>query len=480
MMNTIMAHESGKLARNTALQIAGKAIGILLGLATVAVLFRYLQETGFGEFTTAITYLSIFAVIVDFGLTLTTVQMISEPGADEPKILGNIFALRILSGLVVFTLAPIIALLFPYSPIIKLAIAVGSMAYFFSSTSQMLGGVFQKRLEMWRVVLAELVGRLILLVGSVFVALTAGSMIEVVLAIVIGNFAQLAITLLLARPFVRIKSAIDLAIWKMILSRSWPIGVSIIFNVVYLRGDILFLSFFRDDAEVGFYGAAYKIIDTLTAIPVLFMGLILPMLVSAWSDHNRERFAALMQKSFDFFVLLGLPIAVGAYALATPLMVLFGGERFAPSGAILQVLAPTIFIVFVGALYGHAIVGIRKQKPMAFGYAITAVVSIAAYLYFVPRFGGIGAAWVTFISEALLAAITYIVVVKTSGASPRLTILWKSALACLIMFVTLTATPDMHVLLQVVLGVLAYTAAAIALKMISVREVRNLFLKRAV
>lgn len=473
-----MTEETAPIARNTALQIIGKVIGIALGLLTVAILLRYLKESGFGEFTTAITYLSIFAVVVDFGLTLTTVQMISEPGADEPKILGNIFALRLISGLVVFVIAPIIALLFPYPGSVKLAILVGSLGYFFSSTSQMLVGVFQKRLMMWRVVVAELVSRTVLLLGSILVMATGGSLIEVIIALVLGNFAQTALTIILARPLVAIRSQIDLEVWKEIIRRSWPIGVSILFNVIYLRGDILFLSLYRSQEEVGLYGAAYKIIDVITALPVLFMGLILPLLVASWKSGAREKFARLMQQAFDFFALVGVPIAVGSFALAEPLMTLVGGQAFAASGAILQILAPTLFIVFIGALFGHAVVAVHKQKPMVIGYAVSALVAIAAYLILIPLYGTLGAAWVTLLSEGLVALLTFLMVKQTTGMHPRLTVFTKSLTAALLMFVLLQVTDELPVLVQILLGTIAYGAVIVALGALNLQTIRALFLKQ--
>ncbi len=79
-----------EVAENYLIQVLGKTLSILFGLITVGILTRTLGDTGFGEYTTAITFLSLFGVFVDFGLTLTLVQMMSKPGADEAKVVGNV------------------------------------------------------------------------------------------------------------------------------------------------------------------------------------------------------------------------------------------------------------------------------------------------------------------------------------------------------------------------------------------------------
>ena len=66
-----------ELARNYSIHFAGRVFGTFFGVITIAILTRQLGSTGYGELTTAMTFLQIFGVLVDFGLTLTLVQMIS-------------------------------------------------------------------------------------------------------------------------------------------------------------------------------------------------------------------------------------------------------------------------------------------------------------------------------------------------------------------------------------------------------------------
>ncbi len=463
------------LAHNTILQLVGKAFGMVLGLSTVALLLHYLGDAGYGAYTTANTFLSLFAVVVDFGLTLTTVSMISEPGADEPKILGNLISLRLVSGFIVFVIAPIVALAFPYSMEIKLAIGIGALAYFFQSTGQMLIGIYQKRLQMMRVAIAELVGRVVLLLGVGFVVFIAGNLIEIIIALAISTGVQTALLILLAKRFVHIRSRFDWSVWKEIFHRSWPIGVSIFFNLIYLRGDIILLSVMKSQGDVGQYGGAYKVIDTVTALPVMFMGLVLPILVAAWKRRDHVEFQSTLQKSFDFFSMIALPLAVGAYALATPIMVFVGGKEFVSAGPILAVLAPATAIVFYGALFGHAVVAVNKQRLMTLGYAFASAVSVIAYLLLIPPFGTTGAAWVTLISEALITALTYIVVYRASRVHLKLHVTVKALCASVVMYLFLQLITPFHLLIEVALGSLVYMITLVALGGLKPKTIRSLF-----
>ena len=118
------------IASNFSVQLMGKVLSVLLGLICVAIITRALGTSAFGEYTTAVTYLQIFGVVVDFGLTLTLIVMISKPGIDEERIVGNFFGLRLVTGFLMFSLAPLTVLALPWSSTIQTAVLVGALAYF--------------------------------------------------------------------------------------------------------------------------------------------------------------------------------------------------------------------------------------------------------------------------------------------------------------------------------------------------------------
>ncbi len=452
-----------KIAQNTAIQIIGKILSAFFGIATVAVLARILGVEGYGELTLILSFLAIFATLVDFGFTLTVVQMISEDSKRENSIIGNILTLRILSGFLFLGLAPIIAIFFPYAPVVKLGIAIGAISYLGATTSQMLIGIFQKNLVMSRPVLAELFNRTIVLIGAILAGHLGIGLLGVMWIFVIGNAAQLITVLYFALRYVKIKLQISAAMWREIITRSWPIGASIFFTLIYLRGDIVFLSVLRDnpEAEIGIYGLAYKVIDVLTAIPVMYMGLILPLLVGAWAAKDRDAFSRILQGAFDFFSVTALPVVVGSMLVGTEIITLIAGPEFAEAGRILYLLGPTLLFVFYGALYGHAVVGIQKQLPMTWNYLAVALFTIAGYIIFIPQFGMYGAAVFTLASEMLITLLAFLMVKRYTNHAPNLALFGKSLLAALAMAAVLYLLPSMHVIISILIGAIAYTAVLI-------------------
>ena len=335
---------STKIAYNTIIQFIGKFISTVLGLVAIAIITRYLGQTGFGEYTTALTFISYFAIFADLGLTLVTVQLISQPDAKQNYILGNLLGLRLISALLILGLGPITVLFFPYSTEIKIAVAISSLSFFFIALNQILVGLFQKNLRLDKVSIAEVSSRIIL-VPAIFIAIKLNSgLIGIMISTVIASAVNFILHYIQARSFARLKFYFDFNFWKKIIRRSWPLAVTIVFNLIYLKTDTLLLSIIPRKseigilAEVGIYGAAYKVIDVLITFPFMFAGIILPLLTARWAKKNIKEFKNILQKAFDIMMIIAIPLIIGTQFTAAKIMVLVAGKKFFLSGPILQIL----------------------------------------------------------------------------------------------------------------------------------------------
>ncbi|KKW44746.1 MAG: Polysaccharide biosynthesis protein [Parcubacteria group bacterium GW2011_GWA2_56_7] len=462
------------------MQFAGRALAVTLGLLTLAMMTRALGDFGFGEFTTAVTYLQILTVLVDFGLTLMFIQLLGKPDADEARIGSALLGLRLASAAIFLGIGALLALLTPYSLTIKLAILAGTISYLALTSSGMLVGLFQKHLAINRVVIAELVNRTIVLVLVALFAMKGAGVIAMVVAVGVGNLIQLFITFLFAQQFALVRPSVDLPLWISTLKQSWPIGLSTFFNLIYLKSDIMILGLYFPQSDVGVYGAAYRVIDVFTALPVMYVGLVLPHLTLAWARKERQTFTSYLQTTFDFFAMLSIPILVGSALVGAPLMEWIAGPEFTLSGHVLPVLMLTMPAIFFGALTGHAIIALEKQRQILWAYVLTAVVSLVGYFLLIPLFGIWGAAWMTVLSEYLINLITALVVFRTARYCPRVLVLGKAILGSVIMALVLSVLPDWHVLILVAVGITVYGASLMVVGAVTPTQVRRLLLQKSV
>lgn len=433
---------STKVAYNTIIQVVSKFIATALGLVAVAIMARYLGQAGFGEYTIIITYLSFFGIIADLGLTLVTVQMISRPGADENKILNNLFSLRFVTAVVFLGLAPLTVIFFPYSPIVKIGVAITSLSFLCIALNQILVGLFQKKLRMDKVSIAEVAGRVILVIFIIFSVKLNYGLLGIMVATVIASIINFSLHFIFSRAFVYIKLQFDFSLWKDIVSKSWPLAITIVFNLIYLKADILILSLIKSQSEVGIYGAAYRVIDVLITVPFMFAGIILPILTLNWAKKNIAQFKKVLQRSFDFMVILALPMIIGTQFIANEMMTIIAGKEFSISGSVLKILIIAIGAIFLGCMFSHAIIALGKQKKIIGAYIFTSITALIGYLFFIPKFSYIGAAWVTIYSELIIALAAVYYVWKYSKFLPNLKIFIRSLAATVIMAIALYIIPS--------------------------------------
>lgn len=483
-----------RLITQTGVQLAGKLASIGLGVATVAIMTRALGQAGYGAYATIIAYLQLFGIAVDLGLNVLGPQLLgaisgrgdataamrspsSQRDEGEQKersvgvslhdpacLLSNIFTLRLTVATIAFAVAAGIAFLIPqYSIAVRLGIAAATFSFIGIVLTQILQAPFQVAQRMLAPTLAEVAGRIVLVGLVAWAAATGAGLLFMVWATVAGNLAMFSIAFLSAQRIVRVRLAFDAGVWRALLTQSWPIALSIVFNLVYLRADQVLLSLLRTPAEVGLYAAPYRLLDVVTQVPHLAMGLALPLLAAAWVAGDRAAFARRTQRMVDGLAFLGIPMVIGSIVLGTPIMRFIAGAEFDASGPILGVLALALVGIFLGQPFGYAVVAVGAQRRMLWGYAVVAVVTLIGYLFLIPRFSYWGAAWMTVVSECTIALITWRVVRAASGVRLSARIPLATLVAALVMAVALILTPQLPVIPRAAGGAFVYALATLAM-----------------
>lgn len=478
------------IAENTAAQMIGKIISTLLGLLAIGMMTRYLGAEQFGWYVTTISFLGFVGILVDFGLVPVTAQMMSQSPprewrgyarhAENPEteyyaqLLRNLLAYRFVTAVFFLGLAPLAALLFPYPHEVKIAIGFTTISFLGVAMNQVFLGLYQQKLKTHIAAIGEVVGRIVLVAGLFFIIKTNQGFIPVMWIVVASAVAYTAVMWRMAAKEQSVSFAFDSEIWKAITKKMWPIAIAIMFNVIYLKGDLVLLSLFRDQVEVGVYGAAYRVIDILAQTAMMVMGVMLPLLAYQWSRNIKETFRHYYQQSFDLMMAFALPMLVALVILATPIMTLVAGDEFTASGIPLQILAIAIFGVYLGAIFGHAAVAINKQKAVLPIYIVTAILTLIGYLIYIPKFGMLGAAWMSVFSE-LFAGISLLLFVRYHTKERlNLTVFAKIAFASMVMGATIYLMADTHVLIRMLVGGIVYALFVFGTGVISRETMREI------
>ncbi len=459
-----------KIAINSIISAGARILGLALSLIIIGFISRYLGQAGFGYYATVLAFLFFFTVLSDLGLYSICLREISRPGADEKKIVSNAFTLRLLIGLIVFALAPIVVLFFPYPSEIKSGVLIGAIGFWFLSNQQVLIGIFQKYLKMEKVALAELTGKLIQLSLVAFFVWQEKSFLFIISAVIFGALTNFGLVFLFSRQYVRISLQFDFGFWKKLLRKSLPLGLAIVFTMVYFKLDTIMLSLMKPAEDVGIYNLGYKFLESILFYPAMFVGLVMPLL-SKYAFSAREKFRKISQETLNVLLVFALPLIVGTFFLSDRIVVLIAGQDFILSAGVLNILIFATGIIFLGVLFSNMIISLEKQKTLAYIYAFGALFNLIANLIFIPKYSYTGAAWTTFLTELAVTLLMVFILFRVLKTFLSFKPVLKYALAALVMALFLFYLSSLPLFLLILLAVLVYFASLYLFGGISAKEV---------
>ncbi len=451
------------LALNTGVQVLGKGVSTALGIIIIGLMTRQLGTEGFGAYSTANAFLQIFALLLDLGLNVTLVALLGEHAGDEKyekRCTSALFTLRVVMAFLILGLvAPAIALISPYPLSLKLAIIALTGSFIFPSLNQVVVGAQQRHLKMSMAAIAENVGRVIALIGLVYAQSQGWGLVPIMWFISLASFGNFIINFLSARTYADFHWNWDPAFWKMALHRSWPVGLSIAFGLAYFKADTLILSFVRPQAEVGIYGAAYRVLEILITIPFMYAGVLLPILSNAFVKKDFPKFKNLVTNSIDVMLIFCLPMMAGTWLLGERVMALVAGPEFIESGRILWVLIIAVSAIYLNTVFSHIVVAIDKQRKMIPVYVAVAIAAVIGYFLFIPVYGIWAAAWLTVASEILVGIGSLYVANKSVEIKFEPRAFLAATAASIVMSIAVWFTRDLYVAIPVFIGAIVYSMA---------------------
>lgn len=444
-----------KIVKHTAIQAVGRIIGLLIGLFTIALLTRYLGQTGFGWYMVAFSWLQIFAIVVDFGLYMVGLKLLGESQGGQTEVFSQLFWLRLFSAIVFVLLLPQMVWFFPYEAAVKWAVAILSWSFFFANLNQLLTVSFQARLKMQYVAIGEIAGKF-----SAFLALVAVVYFDlgfywVMVSVLAYSFVMLLFLFFQLGEKYKITWVWRADLIKRILKETWPLGLIIILNTVYFKADIIILSWYRDAADVGLYGAAYKILEILVSFPAMYLGLLLPFFSNWWQQRDLEKLKKYINQSIFLGWMVIVPMIVLGLFVSRPVMELVAGSDFSAAGVWLKFLLLAAAFIFFGQLFGYVLVAVGQQKKQLKIFLVVAVFSITAYLFLIPVYGTWAAVLITIVSELTACLLLARQVTKFTGwrwSKEN----WKVIGLGVVMFSVMWATKALSWWLFSLLGFLVY------------------------
>jgi O-antigen/teichoic acid export membrane protein len=452
---------AARVGRNTAVQVVGEVFSKLASAAFYIVMARELGRDGFGEFTFALSLALLLTTLSGFGTdALVTREVAREGGTHE------LFwpALRIKSavGFVAVLVAIGVAAAGSWSTSTVVAVALLGVAALVELLSKTVYATFQGVEDMRPVALALLLQRVFTAAAGI-AALVAGAGVVPVAGVYLAGalLAQLWAQQRLSRAGIRPARVRDRARTVGLLKQSLPLGLTTLLGTVLFRIDTTILALMKDDAAVGIYGAAYRLLETTLFLSYAFGAALLPALSRAGRDTSpslADLFGAATKVVAATLVPLGLTFAL----FARPIVDLLYGDAYAPAATPLRLLGGAAAFYGLSYLASGTLIAGGRQRVLPWVTAAVMVQNIALNLIFIPRHSYDAAAAATSISEVTLAVAMTFFVLRLSGRISFVRIVAGPAVGAAAMLAVWAAGPETIAIAAAALA--AYVLAALAVE----------------
>jgi len=401
------------IALNTASQVVGKIITSSTTFVISILLAQALGAEGYGDFTKVTTLVAFFYLLSDFGLNTAYLEL-----SDKKEAPFTLIVIRTLLSclLIVFLLTSLSFL--PgsetqgYTPVVKFGIVLFSISILLQSLITTANAFFQKNLRYDLATYSLVTGSLTSLLSVfIFSFLHIEGIIVYIIAFLVGSFTTMVSALFLAKHILpEFSFFYDKTLAKHMVGIAFPLGLTLLCNVVYFHADSIMLTLFRTTKEVGIYGFAYKLFELPLVIPTFFMNAVFPLLLISTKSGDMTTFKRHIRQSAVLLFFTSISLIVIGY-FVSPIIALVNSD-FKESILPLRILLLSLPIFFLTSLSMWALIALKKRSQLLIIYFISMIVNITSNYICIPLYGYLASAWITVVSESLVFILSLLVIQK--------------------------------------------------------------------
>jgi O-antigen/teichoic acid export membrane protein len=458
--------------RNTAIVLTAKVIARVLALVAVVYMIRRLSPAQYGSFTALVNLTAIASVFLDLGFNVLFVREGARDHGQIQRYLRNVMSVRALMA--VASLAVLAVLVIPLG--LSNLLLPGFVLMVLTSYSTLLRNGLYAVQQLGFEALAVVLESAVLLALIVYGAAAHQGVAYYVWAYAIQYAFSCAyfIVVLAVKRIATPGWSFERSLLREWFWKGLPFALTFVLTILYFRIDQPLIYTIKSPTEAGWYGAAYKPIDSLLFIPISFLSVVFPVL-SIYHRDRRQDLLDAVNRFYKGLLLMGWPMAVGLSVLAGPVTALLYKPEYAPSRDALQILALAMGIAFVNNAFIGALNASDRQSSFTWAAAWSLVVNVVLNLTLIPLFGYRGASWATVLTELTLGVVGWFLTARHVGRVAVVSQSWRVILAGVVMGIAIFPLRDVHgllVLVPITAGAAVYAAAVLLLRGLTGEEIR--------
>ena len=473
--------QDGLIARNAAYLMVGQVISWSLTLVFLLLVPRAVGASSWGDWSLALAITAVTSAVTGLGLGTLLIKDVSREPDRAREYVGAALTAQLVMAAPFAAIIAGFTLLAGYPAHTKVVIAIVTTAALVGFLTTPFTSALLALQKMHLTTFSGVISNgFVSLVAIVFVKFVAVGIIAISVAALVGAIAAAGVQVHGLRRHARLWPNLDWRLVRHLLIGGLPYWAGGLLLSVYMWVDAVMLSLMTSTTEVGWYGAATRLISTLGFLPYVITMAVFPALSHGFRKDTANT-ARLAQASLRLLVSLALPVVVGTAIVGPQVVRLVYGSEFEQAGQILVVLSFTLLPMFVSTLIGSFLIAADRQNLLAWVMGAACVINPLINLASITAFqrvyqnGALGAAYALLITDVLIAPAALILLPRELRGPVRAVgpALARAAAAAGAMGVLVWLLRDRFVLVPVAAGAITFAVSALALRVFTPEDLHQ-------
>lgn len=387
-----------RYAANTAWMMAEQMLRILAGLLVGIWVARYLGPEQFGLFSYVLAFTALFSGIAKLGLDGIIVRELVNHPEKYDSYLGTAFWLKIAGAFVVMGLMAAIVPFTSNDSTTNLYVFIIAAGLLFQSF-EVVEFYFQSLVLAKIISICKVIQLALSSIIKIYLVLTQAELLWFVL-VTAFDAMSLAVSYVIAYQANNKQNFyknFNFKVARRLLNDSWPLIISSVFVMVYLKIDQVMIKEIIGLHEVGIYSAAARLSEVFYFIPTLLCSSVFPAILNA-RKTNDDVYLFRLQLLYSTLTWVAILIAIVLFVFSEKLIILLFGPEFSESISVFKIHIWGVVFVFISAAFGRYLLAENRSAVNMVRVVLGAIVNVVLNYIFIPVYGVYGAAFTTLIS----------------------------------------------------------------------------------
>lgn len=393
-----------KIVDNIGWLFFDKVLRMGVGLVVVVWIARYMGPQQFGIFNFATAFVGLFGAVAGIGLQAIVVRDLVRDPSRKNETLGTAAALLLMGGLLTYVLTICaIILIRPEDTLAKLLVTILGSVTLLKATDIVVYW-FESQVLSKYTVWVQNGSFLVFAVVKITLILSDAPLLAFAWA---SSAEALLIAILLTAMYSKygpgvLKLSATFSRAKSLLTDCWPLMLSGLAIVIYMKIDQIMLGLMLGDEAVGIYSAATQISEIWYFIPMIIMASVFPAIMDG-KKQGEIIYYERLQRLYDLMVWLSVLIAIPMTFIAAPLVTLLYGNAYEEAGKVLAIHIWASVFVFLGVASSQWFIAENRQMLSFQRTLAGAITNIILNIILIPYLECQGAAIATVLSYSIVA-----------------------------------------------------------------------------